>query len=938
MKSACFTLLALLAWLVNLGFTDSNMPTSDMFGLKMEVITPDPDIFDDGVVMDTVYYYSKVNIIISYKNLSGLTQRDFEITAFFPNRFESYSKLIEWDRTPNYIDPDSSVQARWDIPKLSPSDSGIIQLTLRINRAPKDTIFLSYDAVARARGTPVSQVSHTNIYVPGGPGISPYPNLAISKYDSVDQVYPGDIINYVIDYANVAEPGSIPAEKVVILDTLPANFTFLNASVPPVRDTLSDGRVLLAWYLFPQLPHSYSGKLQFSVRVDLVADRDSLVYNSCRVTSGTTEIDLTNNSDREPVWVIPKIDLAIHQVGSPEYTMTRDESREFTIRGNNFSLLDLKDVNIEVNIDDGNAGSNIYTIQDASSGGQNTNDESIRWTVPLLKAQDSTEFKFRISINPIDKTLDYRIQFRARIDTVCQLADTLHQDIDKSNNQTEWAVRIDGTPNLAIKIVADQATAMTNDSRTFTVTCLNQSAATLNNVRMRAYIQDGESGYNYYTLTTSLSELSGQANADTTLLTWIIPPLTTNESREVKFTLKFDKIGTPYRDYPTFTVLATVDSVETDPAELSDNESRCAVFIDGTPNLAVDIRETGNRTLVEPNGTASFKVKCQNLSSPITRAVELSLIIEGQGIFTLGQLSDAIIVENRSITWPIPALAFQQSVEKDLTLTFNRITQTGNYPIKLIASVDTVEVNQQEFSDNRDEWQLSVNAQPVVTLGPINLTPQRPLLRNVIQYRIAYGNQGNFTASNAVMTIELPAYTFALSYSHQGINYPFADSTISSFQIALGDLAPNFAGVVDVNLRIFAFKQLPVTLKPPLPLNFKAYITFDGGRVDAARVDNVDFPLPITKLVLDKNIAPSDELPVQVIFTSGEFGDLAVKVYNLAGEYITTVYQGPVDRGDTYTFFWNGLNEAGTPVASGVYFVYATAQFYNGYKKVIIVK
>lgn len=920
MKSAGFTLLALLAWLVNLGFTDSNMPTSDMFGLKMEVIAPQPDRVDDGVVMDTVFYNFKVNIIISYKNLSGLTQRDFEITAFFPNRFESYS-----------------VQARWDIPKLSPSDSGKINLTLLINRAPKDTIFLSYEAVARARGTPVSQVSHTNIYVPSGSGIRPYPNLTISKHDGVDQVYSGDIMNYVIDYANVAEPGSIPAEKVVILDTLPANFTFLDAAVPPILDTLSDSRVVLAWYLLPQLPNGYSGALQFRVRVDLLADRDSLVYNSCRVTSGTSEIDLTNNSDREPVWVIPKIDLAIHQVGSPEYTMTRDASREFTIRGNNFSLLDLKDVTIEVNIDDGNAGSNIYTIQDASFGGENTNDEAIRWTVPLLKAQDSTEFKFRILINAIDKTQDYSIQFRARIDTLCQLADRLHQDIDKSNNRTEWAVRIDGTPNLAIKMAADQATAMTNDSRTFTVTCLNHSAATLNSVNMRAYIQDGENRYNYYTLTPSLSEPLEQANADTTLLTWLIPPLTTNESREFKFTLRFDKIGMPYRDYPNFTVLATVDSVETETSELSDNESRCAVFIDGTPNLAVDIRETGNRTLVEPNGTASFKVKCQNFSSPLTAAVDLSLIIEGPGIFTLGQLSDAI-VNNRSITWPIPALAFQQSVEKDLNLTFDQITQLGNYPIKLIASVDTVEVNPQEFSNNRDEWQLSVNAQPVVTLGPINLTPQRPLLRNAIQYQIAYGNQGNFTASNAVMTIELPAYTFALSYSHQATNYPFVDSTITSFQIALGDLAPNFAGMVAVNLRIFAFQQLPATLKPPLPLNFKADITFDGGRVDAARVDNVDFPLPITKLTLDKNIAPSDELPVQVNFTSGEFGDLAVKVYNLAGEYITTVYQGPVDRGDTYVFFWNGLNESGTPVASGVYFVYATAPFYNGYKKVIIVK
>ncbi|MDZ7264685.1 MAG: hypothetical protein ONB16_08885 [candidate division KSB1 bacterium] len=938
MKSACFSLLALLVWLVNAGFTDSNAPTSDMFGLKMEVIAPFPDLIDDDIEMDTVVYKSKVSVIIFYKNLSGSTINDFEITAFFPNRLESYSKLIAWDRTPNYVDPDSSIQAQWKIGRLNSADSGRIEFSLHFNRASEDTIYLSYEIAAGAQGKHVSQISHTNIYVPMGGGIIPYPNLAISKTDGVDQVYPGDIITYNIRYQNVETRQCTPATRVVIADTLPAHFTFLDASSDPIQETLPDGRVLLRWNLQHHVPTGYSGTVQFRVRVDLIAYGDTLVYNTCRITSAIEEIDLTNNTFREPVLVVPKIDLAIYQIGPPEYTMVRDENREFIIRGHNFSLLDLKNVNINVKIDDGNSGSNIYAITDYSGGGNNTNDESILWTVPLLKAQDSVEYKLRILINHLDKTQDYAIHFSARIDTAILLADRAHDDINPSNNHAEWVVNVDGTPNLAVKIEADQATAMTNDTRAFKLTCTNLSVAILDSVDVRAYIQDGESGFNYYTLTSSLSEQDGRPNADTTMLSWRIPPLKNNESLNISFTLRYDKIGRPYRDYPNFAIMATIDSVETEAAELGDNISQCTLFIDGTPNLAVDITEASGRTGFGPNGTANFKLKCQNLSSPITAPVDLSVVIEGQNIFTLGQFADAIIMNNQRITWPLPALDFNQAIERNFNLTFDKIEQAGNYSIRLLASVDTVEVNPQEFSNNRDQWELSVSAAPIVTLGPINLTPQRPLLRNVIQYVIPYGNQGNFTAPNAVMTIELPACTFARSYLHQTAYYAFSDSTISTFQVPLGDLRPEAQGSVVVNLRIYAFKQLPSNLKPPLPLNFKAYITFDGGRVDAARTDNVDFPLPITKLTLDKNIAPSDQMPVQVIFTSGEFGDLAVKVYNLAGEFIATVYQGPVDRGDTYTFFWNGLNDAGTPVASGVYFVYATAKFYNGYKKVIIVK
>lgn len=90
-----FASLLLLFFFINRGYSDDKSTTTeDMFGLKMEVIAPFPDVLDDGVEMDTVKYGFEVSVRIDYKNLTGVAQRDFEITAFFPNRFESYSRLI----------------------------------------------------------------------------------------------------------------------------------------------------------------------------------------------------------------------------------------------------------------------------------------------------------------------------------------------------------------------------------------------------------------------------------------------------------------------------------------------------------------------------------------------------------------------------------------------------------------------------------------------------------------------------------------------------------------------------------------------------------------------------------------------------------------------------------------------------------------------------
>jgi hypothetical protein len=64
---------------------------------------------------------------------------------------------------------------------------------------------------------------------------------------------------------------------------------------------------------------------------------------------------------------------------------------------------------------------------------------------------------------------------------------------------------------------------------------------------------------------------------------------------------------------------------------------------------------------------------------------------------------------------------------------------------------------------------------------------------------------------------------------------------------------------------------------------------------------------------------PSTTIPVSVPFAA----DVTLKIYNILGEEVATVFSGMLDQG-RHRFTWEGRNSAGAPVASGVYFVRLT--------------
>ncbi len=465
--------------------------------------------------------------------------------------------------------------------------------------------------------------------------------------------------------------------------------------------------------------------------------------------------------------------------------------------------------------------------------------------------------------------------------------------------------------------------------------CSNSSISATDSNGVRVYIDDTVHNSNIYSLSANIN--NGLTNADTTFISWKLPPLNKNESKELNFALLFNQIKQPYRDYPDFKIIATIDSVELDSTELPNNESSAKIFVDGTPNLAISIHENNNLTVTDPNSTLNFTISCRNLSSPAFDSVNLKRIFDGKNIFSIAGVTGEQFINN-FLKWKIPPLAHGDGNDKNFDMTIDKITIADNYQVKITASIDTLEIDPREFLNNVASWQIVFNAMPIVKLGPISIQPGQPHLRDIIEYAIPYSNEGNFPANNSIMTIEKPNNTFMLYAIRNDQKTILADTTVSSLEIPLGDLAPNFNENIMVGLRIYSYKQLPENIRSPLKLLVKSRINFDGGEVFATRSDDIYYDVVNSDLILDKNIIEPYKLPLKITFKSSDFGNVDLKIYNLAGEFIKTVYIGPVEKGDIYYYYWDGLNEQGSAVSSGVYFVYAVSKFYNGYKKTIIVK
>ncbi|HHM02621.1 MAG TPA: T9SS type A sorting domain-containing protein, partial [Caldithrix abyssi] len=88
---------------------------------------------------------------------------------------------------------------------------------------------------------------------------------------------------------------------------------------------------------------------------------------------------------------------------------------------------------------------------------------------------------------------------------------------------------------------------------------------------------------------------------------------------------------------------------------------------------------------------------------------------------------------------------------------------------------------------------------------------------------------------------------------------------------------------------------------------------------------------------LDQNYPNPFNPSTTIRFTVPVAGKVTLTVYNVAGQKIATLINGNVTAG-SHTRVWNGKDNAGNQVASGVYFYKLTAEKFSATEKMILMK
>ena len=97
-------------------------------------------------------------------------------------------------------------------------------------------------------------------------------------------------------------------------------------------------------------------------------------------------------------------------------------------------------------------------------------------------------------------------------------------------------------------------------------------------------------------------------------------------------------------------------------------------------------------------------------------------------------------------------------------------------------------------------------------------------------------------------------------------------------------------------------------------------------------------PVDVTRNELNQNIPNPFNPTTTIKYEIKTAGPVSLKIYNVAGQLVKTLVDGQRNAGQIYAAQWNGLNDAGQSVSSGVYFYKLVSTNFTQTKKMVLLK
>jgi uncharacterized repeat protein (TIGR01451 family) len=637
----------------------------------------------------------------------------------------------------------------------------------------------SFTNTASATSSTLDPVSSNNDGSSTGSAVSttvtPQADIAVLKTGS-STVLAGGNLTYTITVTNL---GPSTASNIVVSDTLPLSVTFVSASG---GGTNNGG--LATWPSIPSLANAAATSFTVTVK----APASGSFTNTASATSSTPD-PVTSNNDGSGAGsavgttVTPQADIAVIKTGSS--TVLAGGNLTYTIMVTNLGPSTASNVVVSDNLP------GAVSFVSASGGGTN-NSGTVTWPAVTSLANGGTT-NFTVTVKaPAGGS------FTNTASATSSTGDPVLSNNDGSG--TSSAVSTTVTPQADIAVIKTGAsTVLAGGNLTYTITVTNLGPSTANNVVVSDALP----------LSVAFVSASGGGTNNSGLVTWpAISSLLNGGTTSFTITVKAPASG-------SFTNTASASSSTPDPAP-SNNDgtgASSAVSTTVTPQADIAVIKTGPSTVLA-GGNLTYTITVTNLGPSTGSNIVVSDNLPSPVNFISASGGGA----NASgiVTWPVFG-SLANGGTTNFTVTV-KAPASGSFTNTASATSSTGDPVPSNNDGSGAGSAVLTTVTPQADLAVIKTGATTVLAGGSLTYTITVTNLGPSTASNIVVSDNLPGAVTFVSASDGGTNAGSVVTWPSITSLANGGMT-NFTVTVKAPASGFFTNTASATSSTPDPVS-----------------------------------------------------------------------------------------------------------------------
>jgi len=534
--------------------------------------------------------------------------------------------------------------------------------------------------------------------------ILPQPDLIVTKSCPPQVVY-GQQFDYTVTVINA---GVSPAMSSQLVDTLPAEVTYVSASPAP---TSVAGRTLT----FDLGDVDYLQEITVTITVQ-AAVASGTAINTAVVSTTEAESDLTNNTASATAQIVAA-DIAVDKTGPAQ--MVAGDVGTYTITVSNIGTATAADVVLTDMLPDS------VSYVSASPAPTSVSGHALTFDLGDIGAGASTSITVDVQANATEGTAT----------NTATATTTTGEGGQGTSNNSDTHTSTFVAPDVAVDKTGP-ATAVAGEGATYTIVVSNVGTATAKNVVLTDALPDGVS---YASASPAPASVNGQT------VTFGLGDIDVNGSASITIQVTVNATASTL----TNTATASTASIEGGQGTANNSDS-CSSDV-----LAADIAvvKAGPAEMIAGE-TASYTITVTNEGTARARNVTLVDTLP-EGVTYVSAMPGPVSVNGRALTFSLGDIAVGGSaaitIDVDVTATGGTVTNIA------VGSTDSVEGGQ-GTANNQDTADSTILAPDVVVTKVAD--PATAVTNSPVTFTITFANQGTSPANDVVITDTVPAGLF----------------------------------------------------------------------------------------------------------------------------------------------------------------------------------